>query len=85
MDNKLPQSKYHRLEGLQKRAAKIISKENNLDLKGLLNQLGWKSINACSSIHKLMFVFKCLDSLGPDVFYNYFSKSDHIYNTRRND
>ena len=53
----LPQSKYHRLEGLQKRAAKIISKENNLDLKGLLNQLGWKSINARSSIHKLMFVF----------------------------
>ena len=80
----LPQSKYHRLEGLQKRAAKIILQDNSLDLKGLLNQLGWKSINARSSIHKLIFVFKCLNSLGPNFFHNCFSKSDHIHNTRRN-
>ena len=31
-----------------------------------------------------MFVYKSLNSLGPDAFYNYFSESDHIYNIRRN-
>ena len=79
----LPISKYNRLEGVQKRAAKIILKDDSLDLDGLRNQLGWKSIHNRSSINKLLLVFKCLHSLGPDIFNNYFSKSSNVYNTRR--
>ena len=35
-------------------------------------------------MHRLIFVFKSLNCDGPEFFSNYFIKSSHVYNTRRN-
>ena len=34
-------------------------------------------------MHRVIFVFKCTNSIGPDVFDQYFVKSSHAYNMRR--
>ena len=47
-------------------------------------QLKWSSLNCRRSYHKAILVYKCLHSLVPNYFSNYFKKfsSVHSYNTR---
>ena len=82
--NNLASSRLDRLERLQIRAARIILKEQDLSHEQLLQQLGWKTLNSRCIIHRLVFVFKCLNFEGPKFFHDYYSISYHPYATRRN-
>ena len=64
-------SRYHSLERLQTKAARIVLKDSNLTHHQLLCQLSWKSLRARSTIHNLTFVFKCLHNIAPDLFKSY--------------
>ena len=37
-----------------------------------------------STLHRVYFVFKCLNCNGPEFFRQYFTKSSHCHYTRRN-
>ena len=81
--NWLTPSKYNTLERLQTRAARIILKKND-GHEELLEQLGWKSLQSRCIMHRVIFVFECINSIGPEVFNQYFVKFSYAYNTRRN-
>ena len=83
--NNLASSRYNTLKQLQTRAARIVLKESNLSHDQLLCEFSWKSIKARCTMPKVIFVFKCrLHSIAPDLFRDYFIRSSHNYNTRRN-
>ena len=52
--------------------------------KQLKSSLALASLKACSSMHIVTFVFKCVHSNTTELFKEYFVKSSHNYSTRRN-
>ena len=82
--NNLAPSRYHALERLQTRAARIILKDSSLSHEHLLRQLSWMSLKARCNMHIVTFVFKCVHNIAPDLFKEYFVRTFHNYSTRRN-
>lgn len=71
-----------RLQRLQHRAARIITLSERSS--EAMEKLKWSSLNCRRSYHKAILVYKCLHSLVPNYFLNYFKKFSnvHSYNTR---
>ena len=71
-----------RLQRLQHRAARIITQSERSS--EAMEKLKWSSLNCRRSYHKAILVYKCLHSLVPNYFLNYFKKFSnvHSYNTR---
>ena len=67
---------------LQHRAARIITQSERSS--EAMEKLKWSSLNCRRSYHKAILVYKCLHSLVPNYFLNYFKKFSnvHSYNTR---
>ena len=49
-----------------------------------MEKLKWSSLNCRRSYHKAILVYKCLHSLVPNYFFNYFKKFSNVHssNTR---
>ena len=82
--NNLAPSRYHALQRLQTRAARIILKDSSLSHEHLLRQLSWMSLKAHCNMHIVTFVFKCVHNIALDLFKEYFVRTFHNYSTRRN-
>ena len=79
--NSVSDTKYNHLEHLQTHAARIILKHWNISHDESLNQLGWKSLRSRSTMHRNIFVFRCLNCNVSDLFKKYFIKTCHMHFT----
>jgi len=79
----LPITLADRLQKLQNRAARIITKSNyDIRSRDILASLGWKSLAKRRQEHKAITMFKALNGLAPENLSKLFQPQKHKYNFR---
>lgn len=80
----LPATSAERLQKLQNRAARVITRDNyEVRSSSILQRLGWSSLTRRRLQHKAITMFKILDSNGPKCLKELFRLKNSPYDLRQ--